>query len=69
MPWGTPDQVLEKLEVIKDKIGMAAFFPNFAYAGMSFQEGRRNMALFADRVMPELKTWDAPPVGLQPASA
>ncbi len=69
MPYGTPEQVLEKLAVIKDKIGMAGFFPNFVYAGMSYAEGRRNMQLFADEVMPELKSWEAPPVGLAAASA
>jgi alkanesulfonate monooxygenase SsuD/methylene tetrahydromethanopterin reductase-like flavin-dependent oxidoreductase (luciferase family) len=69
MPYGTPAQVLEKIEVIKDKIGMAGFFPTFAYAGMNYTEGRRNMNLFADKVMPELKTWDAPPVGLTQARA
>jgi alkanesulfonate monooxygenase SsuD/methylene tetrahydromethanopterin reductase-like flavin-dependent oxidoreductase (luciferase family) len=69
MPFGTPAQVLEKLEVIKDKIGMAGFFPNFAYCGMSYSEGRRNMNLFADKVMPELKSWAAPPIGLTRAGA
>ncbi len=69
MPYGTPEQVLEKLEVIRQKIGMAAFFPNFVYAGMSYSEGRRNMNLFADKVMPELKTWEAPPVGLAAVTA
>ena len=69
MPFGTPDQVLDKIQVIKDKIGMGGFFPNFVYAGMSYAEGRRNMALFADKVMPELKSWEAPPVGLARAGA
>jgi alkanesulfonate monooxygenase SsuD/methylene tetrahydromethanopterin reductase-like flavin-dependent oxidoreductase (luciferase family) len=69
MPYGTPAQVLEKIEVIKDKIGMAGFFPNFVYAGMNYAEGRRNMNLFADKVMPELKSWNAPPVGLTRARA
>lgn len=69
MPYGTPEQVLAKLETIKDKIGMAGFFPNFVYAGMPYSEGRRNMNLFAEKVMPELKSWTAPPVGLTPAGA
>jgi alkanesulfonate monooxygenase SsuD/methylene tetrahydromethanopterin reductase-like flavin-dependent oxidoreductase (luciferase family) len=69
MPYGTPAQVLEKIEVIKDKIGMAGFFPNFAYAGMSYAEARRNMNLFADKVLPELKSWEAPPIGLAATTA
>ena len=69
MPFGTPEQVLEKLAVIKDKIGMAGFFPNFVYAGMPYAEGRRNMELFIEQVMPELKSWEAPPVGSEAARA
>lgn len=69
MPYGTPDQVLEKIEVIKNKIGIGGFFPNFVCAGMSHSEGRRNMNLFAEKVMPELKSWEAPPVGLASARA
>jgi alkanesulfonate monooxygenase SsuD/methylene tetrahydromethanopterin reductase-like flavin-dependent oxidoreductase (luciferase family) len=69
MPWGTPEQVLEKLEFIRGKVDMAAFFPNFVYAGMPYDEGRRNMNLFVDQVMPELKSWDAPPIGLQAVTA
>jgi alkanesulfonate monooxygenase SsuD/methylene tetrahydromethanopterin reductase-like flavin-dependent oxidoreductase (luciferase family) len=69
MPYGTPEQVLEKVEFIKSKIDMAAFFPNFIYAGMPYTEGRRNMSLFVDKVMPELKSWDAPPVGLAAVTA
>jgi hypothetical protein len=31
----------------------------FSYAGMAHEEAARNMRLFADRVMPELKKFDA----------
>ncbi|WP_419907320.1 LLM class flavin-dependent oxidoreductase [Candidatus Poriferisodalis sp.] len=64
MPFGTPDQVLEKIQFIKDKIGIAAFFPNLCFAGMNWTEARRNRDLFATEVLPVLKEWDAPPVGL-----
>jgi alkanesulfonate monooxygenase SsuD/methylene tetrahydromethanopterin reductase-like flavin-dependent oxidoreductase (luciferase family) len=69
MPFGTPDQVLEKIQVIKDKIGIAAFFPNLSFAGMSYTEARRNRDLFAKEVLPVLKEWDAPPVGLAATEA
>ena len=64
MPFGTPDQVLEKIQVIRDKIDMAAFVPNLSFAGMTWTEARRNRDLFATEVLPVLKEWDAPPVGL-----
>ena len=64
MPFGTPDQVLEKIQVIRDKIDMAAFFPNLSFAGMTWTEARRNRDLFATEVLPVLKEWDTPPVGL-----
>jgi hypothetical protein len=64
MPFGTPDQVLEKIQHIREKIGIAAFFPNFSFAGMSYTEARRNRDLFAKEVLPVLKEWDTPSVGI-----
>jgi|TARA_B110000495_G_C22958268_1_gene561566 alkanesulfonate monooxygenase SsuD/methylene tetrahydromethanopterin reductase-like flavin-dependent oxidoreductase (luciferase family) len=69
MPFGTPDQVLEKIQFIRDKIGIAAFFPNLSFAGMSYTEARRNRDLFAKEVLPVLKEWDSPPVGLAALNA
>lgn len=69
MPFGTPDQVLEKIQFIKDKIGIAAFFPNLSFAGMSWTEARRNRDLFATEVLPVLKEWEAPPVGVAAVGA
>jgi alkanesulfonate monooxygenase SsuD/methylene tetrahydromethanopterin reductase-like flavin-dependent oxidoreductase (luciferase family) len=62
MPWGTPDQVVEKLQHIRDTIGMAGFNPNFSFAGMPVEESRRSLQLFAREVLPELKTWDTEPL-------
>jgi alkanesulfonate monooxygenase SsuD/methylene tetrahydromethanopterin reductase-like flavin-dependent oxidoreductase (luciferase family) len=66
MPYGTPDQVLDKIATIRDKIGIAGFFPNMCFAGMPWDVARRNRDNFARWVLPELKEWDAPPVGLAP---
>jgi alkanesulfonate monooxygenase SsuD/methylene tetrahydromethanopterin reductase-like flavin-dependent oxidoreductase (luciferase family) len=60
MPWGTPDEVIEKVAHIREQIGIAAFMPNFAYAGMPWDEATRNVELFVSDVMPALKQWDAP---------
>jgi alkanesulfonate monooxygenase SsuD/methylene tetrahydromethanopterin reductase-like flavin-dependent oxidoreductase (luciferase family) len=62
MPWGTPDQVIEKVAAIESNIGIAGFFPFFSYGGMPYEEVSRNVDLFVDAVMPELKSWDVAPV-------
>lgn len=55
MPFGTPDQVIEKIEFIHKTIGAKGVMTHFAYGGMDYAEGNRNMQLFVDKVMPELK--------------
>ena len=62
MPWGTPDQVLEKFAFMRDMIGMAGFLPAFSYAGMPYDEAERNIRLFAKEVLPELRRWEAEPL-------
>jgi len=55
MPWGTPDQVIEKIAFIKDTIDANGVMMNFSYAGMPFDEVERSLKLFAKKVLPELK--------------
>ena len=55
MPWGTPDQVLDKLQFIKDTIDAKGVMLNFSYAGMPCDEAERNLKCFAKHVLPELK--------------
>ena len=43
MPYGTPDQVLEKVAFIRDAIGIAGFLPNFSFAGMPYDEAERSL--------------------------
>jgi len=69
MPYGTPDQVLDKIRTIKDTIDMAGFFPNLSFAGMPWDVARANRDCFARWVLPELKEWEAPPVGLTTQTA
>jgi hypothetical protein len=66
MPWGTPEQVLEKLAVIRDIIGMNGIMCHFSYAGMPYDEAERNMRCFVKHVLPELQQWDTPPL-VEPA--
>lgn len=69
MPWGTPEQVLEKLAFIRDKIKMNAIMCHFSYAGMPYEEAERNMRCFVTHVLPELQTWEAPPLAEPPSLA
>ena len=69
MPWGTPEQVLEKVAFIRDKVGIAGFTPNFSFAGMPAEDAERSVRLFAAEVLPELHTWDAEPVGMDAVAA
>jgi alkanesulfonate monooxygenase SsuD/methylene tetrahydromethanopterin reductase-like flavin-dependent oxidoreductase (luciferase family) len=62
MPWGTPDQVLEKLSTLRDLLGMAALNPWFSYAGMPVEDAEANLRLFAREILPVLKEWRTPPL-------
>jgi alkanesulfonate monooxygenase SsuD/methylene tetrahydromethanopterin reductase-like flavin-dependent oxidoreductase (luciferase family) len=62
MPWGTPEQVLDKLSFIRDKIDMNAVMCHFSYAGMPYDEAERNMQCFTKHVLPELKKWNTTPL-------
>ncbi|HVA69644.1 MAG TPA: LLM class flavin-dependent oxidoreductase [Candidatus Binataceae bacterium] len=66
MPWGTPDQVLEKLAYIKDTIDANGFMFNFSYAGMPFDLVEGSLKCFAKNVLPELKKWNTAPL-VEPA--
>ena len=61
MPWGTPEQVIEKLRFIRETIHMTGIMGHFSFAGMPYDEAERNLRCFVERVMPELKRWDAEP--------
>ncbi len=59
--WGTPEQCYERILDIRSRVGCDTFVGVFSYAGMTYAEGERNMRLFADAVLPELRQ-------LQPAA-
>lgn len=58
-PWGTPDQVVEKISAIRDLVGAEGFVSVFSYGGMSAAKAEANMRLFADKVIPRLKALGA----------
>jgi alkanesulfonate monooxygenase SsuD/methylene tetrahydromethanopterin reductase-like flavin-dependent oxidoreductase (luciferase family) len=59
MPWGTPQQVLDKFARMKDLIDMQGVMPNFNFGGMPHDESVRNVKCFVKHCMPELKSWPA----------
>ncbi len=66
-PWGTPDQVVEKIEAIHDMVGNSAFMAVLSFSGMPYDEADRNMRLFASDVMPRLKAMNVTPAGFSQA--
>jgi alkanesulfonate monooxygenase SsuD/methylene tetrahydromethanopterin reductase-like flavin-dependent oxidoreductase (luciferase family) len=62
MPWGTPDQVLEKLATIRDMIDANGFMLNFSYGGMPYADVEKSLNLFAKKVLPEVKKWQTEPL-------
>ena len=62
MPWGTPDEVLEKLAFVRDTIDANGFMIGTSYAGMPYGEAERNLRCFVEHVMPEVKKWNTTPL-------
>ncbi len=53
--WGTPAQALEKLRYIHQLTGASHFLGQFTIGGISFENARRSMTLFAEKVAPVLQ--------------
>ena len=62
MPIGTPEQVLDKLQFIRDTIDMQAVMVQTSYAGMPWAEAERNLRCFAEHCLPEVHSWDSEPL-------
>jgi alkanesulfonate monooxygenase SsuD/methylene tetrahydromethanopterin reductase-like flavin-dependent oxidoreductase (luciferase family) len=54
-PWGTPAEVHAKILEIQARTGAEGFIALFSYGGMPYEQAERNMRLFAESVLPELK--------------
>ncbi len=57
--WGTPQQVLDKLEQRRAIVGDFHMTSCFRYGGIPYAEAENSMRLFATQVMPELRRWKA----------
>jgi alkanesulfonate monooxygenase SsuD/methylene tetrahydromethanopterin reductase-like flavin-dependent oxidoreductase (luciferase family) len=53
--WGTPDDCIQKIDEIRQKVGADHYTGVFSYAGMPIEDAERSLRLFAAEVMPELK--------------
>jgi alkanesulfonate monooxygenase SsuD/methylene tetrahydromethanopterin reductase-like flavin-dependent oxidoreductase (luciferase family) len=62
MPWGTPDQVIEKCAFVRDTIDANGVFFNFSFGGMPYEDAERSIKCFAKYVLPELKKWNTEPL-------
>lgn len=71
--WGTPDQVLARLQHVQATTAAKELVMNFRYGGMPMETAERSMRLFAAEVLPRLHEIDSvlPPElsGRDPASA
>jgi alkanesulfonate monooxygenase SsuD/methylene tetrahydromethanopterin reductase-like flavin-dependent oxidoreductase (luciferase family) len=56
---GTPQMILDRMWELKEIYQPQGFFPHVYYGGMPQDEARKNMHLFAEKVLPELKSWEA----------
>ena len=56
---GTPQMILERMWELKEIFKPQGFFPHVYFGGMPQDEARKNMHLFAEKVLPELKSWAA----------
>lgn len=57
MPAGTPEEVLAQIEGFNNGLKLQGYFPHFHFGGMPRDEAERNMRLFAEKCLPELKSW------------
>jgi hypothetical protein len=59
-PWGTPEQVYNKIVSDSNKIGSDTFVGVFSFGGMPVEQSEKSMRLFAGEVLPELRKLPAP---------
>lgn len=57
MPAGNPQEILEILDRVRTEANLQGFFPHFHFGGMPREEAQRNMRLFAEKCLPEVKSW------------
>jgi alkanesulfonate monooxygenase SsuD/methylene tetrahydromethanopterin reductase-like flavin-dependent oxidoreductase (luciferase family) len=56
--WGSPEQILARLEARRELIGPFEYTTAFRYGGIPYEEAEASMRLFASEVLPVLHSWD-----------
>jgi alkanesulfonate monooxygenase SsuD/methylene tetrahydromethanopterin reductase-like flavin-dependent oxidoreductase (luciferase family) len=56
--WGSPKQILEKLEARRKCLSDFNLMGEFSYGGMPKGMADQNMELFARKILPELHSWN-----------
>ena len=56
---GTPQMILERMWELKQIYQPQGFFPHLYFGGMEQSDALERMQLFADKVLPEVKSWEA----------
>ena len=55
--WGTPQQMLDKLEAWHDVMGDFDLMFGFRHAGIAYADAENSMRLVAKEVIPEVRRW------------
>lgn len=66
--WGRPEEVVEKLQQMKERFDVGQFIIYTQFGDMPFEVGRENYELVARKVLPALKGLDAGVVGFDTAT-
>jgi hypothetical protein len=56
---GTPQMILDRMWELKAIFKPQGFFPHVHYGGMPQAEAMKNIRLFAQKCLPEIKSWQA----------
>ena len=55
--WGTPKQILEKLDKRRQSLGEFDLTVQVSYGGMTLENAETSIRLFAKEVLPEFQSW------------
>ncbi|MCB2067818.1 MAG: LLM class flavin-dependent oxidoreductase [Erythrobacter sp.] len=57
---GTPQMILDRMWELKEIYQPQGFFPHVHFGGMPQEDAVRSIRLFAEKVLPEVQSWEAP---------
>ncbi|MBV1904876.1 MAG: LLM class flavin-dependent oxidoreductase [Pseudomonadales bacterium] len=55
--YGTPQQILDRLRARYEIVGAFDMATAFRYGGIPYDQAQTSMKLFAEKIMPEVKSW------------